>query len=99
MDEGAAAAMTSIHICQIGETLAQIAILFIFSRSSTGFSFPLRTPSLTDNTGAEAGNTKLFLTTTPLTQFLERWILLCTISGMELDLSYILATTLQTQIL
>jgi len=71
------------------ETLAQIAILFIFSRSSPGFRFPLRISSLTDNTGAEAGGNKLFSTTIPLNHFLERLTLLCTISGMELDLSHI----------
>ena len=68
------------------ETLAQIAILYIFSRSSPGFRFPLRIQSLTDNSGTEAGGNKLFSTTSPLNHFLERLTLLCTISGMELDL-------------
>jgi hypothetical protein len=71
------------------ETLAQIAILYIFSRSSPGFRFPLRIQSLTDNSGTEAGGNKLFSTTSPLNHFLERLTLLCTISGMELDLSHI----------
>ena len=71
------------------ETLAQIAILFIFSRCSPGFRFPLRIPSLTDNTSAEAGGNKLFSTTVPLNHLLERLTLLCTISGMELDFSHI----------
>ena len=71
------------------ETLAQIAILYIFSRSSPGFRFPLRIPSLTDNSGTEAGGNKLFSTTSPLNHFLERLALLCAISGMELDLSHI----------
>ena len=31
------------------ETLAQMAIRYIFSRSSPGFRFPLRIPSLTDS--------------------------------------------------
>ena len=47
------------------ETLAQIAILFIFSRSSPGFRYPLRIPSLTDNSGTEAGGNKLFSTKIP----------------------------------
>ena len=71
------------------ETLAQMAIRYIFSRSSPGFRFPLRIPSLTDNTGTEAGGNKLFSTKSPLNHFLERLTLLCTISGMELDLSHI----------
>eukprot|EP00435_Cladocopium_sp_Y103_P038655 s2653_g10.t1 len=71
------------------ETLAQIAILYIFSRSSPGFRFPLRIQSLTDNSGTEAGGNKLFSTTTPLNVFLEKLTLLCTVSGMELDLSHI----------
>ena len=36
------------------ETLAQIAILYIVSRSSPGFRFPLKIPSLTDNSGTES---------------------------------------------
>ena len=71
------------------ETLAQIAILFIFSRSSPGFRYPLRIPSLTDNTGAEAGGNKLFSMSSPMNLFLEKLTLLCTFSGMELDLSHI----------
>jgi hypothetical protein len=71
------------------ETLAQIAILYIVSRSSPGFRFPLKIPSLTDNSGTEAGGNKLFSTTVPLNHFLERLTLLCTISGMELDLTHI----------
>ena len=71
------------------ETLAQMAILFIFSRSSPGFRYPLRIPSLTDNTGAEAGGNKLFSMSSPMNLFLEKLTLLCTFSGMELDLSHI----------
>ncbi len=37
------------------ETLAQMAILLIFSRNSPGFRFPLRIPSLIDNSGTESG--------------------------------------------
>lgn len=71
------------------ETLAQMAILFIFSRSSPGFRYPLRIPSLTDNSGTEAGGNKLFSTKSPMNLFLEKLTLLCTFSGMELDLSHI----------
>ena len=60
------------------ETLVQIAILLIFSRNSPGFRFPLRIPSLT-----------VFTTTFPMILFLEKLTILCTISGMELDLSHI----------
>ena len=71
------------------ETLAQMAILLIFSRNSPGFRFPLRIPSLTDNSGTESGGNKLFTTTFPMNLFLEKLTNLCTISGMELDLSHI----------
>ena len=71
------------------ETLAQMAILLIFSRNSPGFRFPLRIPSLTDNSGAESGGNKLFSTTYPMNLFLEKLTRLCTLSGMELDLSHI----------
>ena len=71
------------------ETLAQMAIMLIFSRNSPGFRFPLRIPSLTDNSGTESGGNKLFSTTFPMNLFLEKLTVLCTISGMELDLSHI----------
>ena len=71
------------------ETLAQMAILLIFSRNSPGFRFPLRIPSLTDSSGAESGGNKLFSTTYPMNLFLEKLTILCTLSGMELDLSHI----------
>ena len=71
------------------ETLAQMAILLIFSRNSPGFRFPLRIPSLTDNSGAESGGNKLFSTTYPMNLFLEKLTILCTLSGMELELSHI----------
>ena len=71
------------------ETLAQMAVLLIFSRNSPGYRFPLRIPSLTDNSGTESGGNKLFSTTFPMNLFLEKLTILCTISGMELDLSHI----------
>ena len=46
---------------------------FLFSaRSSPGFRYPLRIPSLTDNTGAEAGGNKLFSMSSPMNLFLEK---------------------------
>ena len=71
------------------ETLAQMAILLIFSRNSPGFRFPLRIPSLADTSGAESGGNKLFSTTFPMHLFLEKLTILCTLSCMELDLSHI----------
>ena len=47
------------------ETLAQLAILLIFSRNSHGFRFPIRIPSPTHNSGTESGGNKLFSTTSP----------------------------------
>ena len=49
----------------------------------------MRIPSLTDNSGTEAGGNKSFSTTVPLNYFLEKLTLLCIIAGMELDLSHI----------
>ena len=66
-----------------------MAVLLIFSRNSPGYRFPLRIPSLTDNSGTESGGNKLFSTTFPMNLFLEKLTILCTISGMELDLSHI----------
>jgi len=71
------------------ETLAQIAILYIVAKSSPGFRYPLRIPSLTDNTGTESGGNKLPSQKSPLNLFLERLTMLCTLTGMELDLSHI----------
>ena len=71
------------------ETLAQIALMFILSRNSPGYRFPLRIASLTDNSGTESGGNKLFSTTFPMNLFLEKLTILCTSSGMELDLSHI----------
>ena len=71
------------------ETLAQMAVLLIFSRNSPGFRFPLRIPSLTDNSGTGSGGNKLFSTAFPMNLCLEKLTILCTISRMELDLSHI----------
>lgn len=70
-------------------SFAQMAILFIFGQSSPGFRYPLRIPSLTDNSGTEAGGNKLFSTKSPMNLFLEKLTLQCTFSGMELDFSHI----------
>ena len=71
------------------ECLAQIAILWTFSRTLPGFRYPLCLPSWTDNTGAEAGGNRLFSMSSPMCLFLEKLTLLCSITGMELDLSHI----------
>ena len=72
------------------ETLAQSAIFLFSAAAHLDFDIPLRIiPSLTDNTGAEAGGNKLFSMTSPMNLFLEILTLLCTFSGMELDLSHI----------
>ena len=58
------------------ETLAQMALLFLVSRSFPGFRLPLRVQTLSDNTGAEAGSNKLFTTSFPQRLFVEKLCLL-----------------------
>ena len=58
------------------ETLAQIAILKIASCEFTLGRIPLRVPSMSDNTSAEAGINRVFSTAHPLSLFLEKLSLL-----------------------
>ena len=71
------------------ETLAQMAIILMTSRTFPAHRLPICLKSLSDNTGAESGSNKLFSTAMPQCLFLER---LCTISamvGIEIDVGHI----------
>ena len=71
------------------ETLAQMALLFLVSRSFPGFRLPLRVQTLSDNTGAEAGSNKLFTTSFPQCLFVEKLCLLAACTCTEMDVSHI----------
>ena len=71
------------------EALAQIALLFIASRTFPAHRFPLCLKTLSDNTGAESGSNKLWSMSYPLCVFLEKLCLLSGATGMEIDVSHI----------
>ena len=71
------------------ETLAQMALLYLVSRSFPGFRLPLRIRTVSDNTGAEAGSNKLFTTSFPQCLFLEKLCLLAARTCAEIDVSHI----------
>ena len=68
------------------ETLAQISILTTASLEFSVGRIPLRVPSVSDNTSAEAGINRVFSTAHPLSLFLERLSLLAFTCGMDLDI-------------
>ena len=71
------------------ETLAQIAILKIASTEFVVGRIPLRVPSVSDNTSAEAGINRVFSTAHPVSLFLEKLFLLASRCCMDLDVSHI----------
>lgn len=71
------------------ETLAQIGLLFLASRTFPAHRFPICLRTLSDNTGAESGSNKLWSMSYPLCVFLEKLCLLSVTSGMEIDVSHI----------
>ena len=71
------------------ETLAQIALVFIAVRSFPGSRIPIKIPTLSDNTGAEAVSNKLFTTQVPLALFLEKLCLLIASSHTEVQVGHI----------
>ena len=71
------------------ETLAQMALLYLVSRTFPGFRLPLRIKTLSDNTGAEAGSNRLFTTSFPQCLFLEKLCLLAACTCAEIDVSHI----------
>ena len=71
------------------ETLAQIALVYIAIQFFPGTRIPIRIPTLSDNTTAEAAANKLFSTLTPLALFLEKLSLLVSSSNVEVDITHI----------
>ena len=71
------------------ETLAQIALVYITIQFFPGARIPIRIPTLSDNTTAEAVSNKLFSTTMPIALFLEKLSLLISTSSVEVDVSHI----------
>ena len=71
------------------ETLAQIALVYITIQFFPGCRIPIRIPTLSDNTTAEAASNKLFSTTMPIALFLEKLSLLISSSCVEVDVSHI----------
>ena len=71
------------------ETLAQIALVYIAVHSFPGSRIPIRIPTLSDNTGAEAVSNKLFTTQMPLALYLEKLCLLIASSHTEVQVNHI----------
>ena len=71
------------------ETLAQIALVYITIQFFPGSRIPIRIPTLSDNTTAEATSNKLFSTSMPIALFLEKLSLLISSSCIEVDVSHI----------
>ena len=71
------------------ETLAQIALVYITIQFFPGSRIPIKIPTLSDNTTAEAVSNKLFSTQMPIALFLEKLSLLISLSQVEVDVSHI----------
>ena len=71
------------------ELLAQMAIVFVVSRTFPGHRVPIKIHSFSDNTGAESGSNKLFTMKYPQCLFVEKLCLLSATFSMELDVQHI----------
>ena len=71
------------------ELLAQMAIVFMLSRTFPGHRVPIKIHSFSDNTGAESGSNKLFTMKHPQCLFVEKLCLLSATFSMELDVQHI----------
>ena len=71
------------------ETLAQMALLFIFSKWFPHQRMKIILPTVSDNTSAESGVNKLFTTSESLCYFLEKLGQLCSILNVDMDTSHI----------
>ena len=71
------------------ETLAQMALLFIFARQFPHQRLRMRFSTQSDNTSAESGISNLFSTKPPLSLFLEKLGLMSSILGVDMDTSHI----------
>ena len=71
------------------ETLAQIALVYLTTRFFPGARIPIRIPTLSDNSTAEAVANKLFSANMPIALFLEKLSLLVSSSSLEVDVTHI----------
>ena len=71
------------------ETLAQIALVLVFSSACVGGRMRISIPSWTDNSGTEAVCNKLFTTVMPLALFVQRLATIAWQSAVTLDTSHI----------
>ena len=71
------------------ETLAQIALVYLAIQFFPGSRIPIRIPTLSDNTTAEAVSNKLFSTSMPIALFLEKLSVLVSSSCVDVDVSHI----------
>ena len=71
------------------ETLAQIALVVVFSSACVGGRMRVTIPSWTDNSGTESICSKLFTTVMPLALFAQRLATLAWQSSVHLDASHI----------
>ena len=71
------------------ETLAQIALVLVFSSACVGGRMRISIPSWTDNSGTESVCNKLFTTVMPLALFVQRLATIAWQSAVTLDASHI----------
>ena len=74
------------------ETLAQMALLFIFSKRFPHQRMRIIPPTVSDNTSAESGVNQPFTTSEPLCYFLEKISQLSSILNVDMDTSHISGT-------
>ena len=73
-----------VGVVDLVESLVWASLLGVI-----GCWIPIRIPTLSDNTGAEAVPNKLFTTTLPLALFLEKLCLLISTSHVEVEVNHI----------
>ena len=74
------------------ETLAQIVLLYIFSKRFPHQRMKIILPTVSDNTSAESGVNQLFTTSEPLCFFLEKLGQLSSTLNVDMDTSHISGT-------
>ena len=71
------------------ETLAQMVLLFIFSKRFPHQRWKIILPTVSDNTSAESGVNQLFTTSEPLRYFLEKIGQISSILNVDMDTFHI----------
>ena len=74
------------------ETLAQMALLYVFSKRFPHQRMKIILPTVSDNTSAESGVNQLFTTSEPLCFFLEKLGQLSSSLNVDMDTSHISGT-------